>query len=109
MNIEYMILSKAPYVISLALFCISIYGVITSKDRFKRILCLGLLQTAAIIFFMTLSKVEGNKVPFVTDNQNLNLELLANPLPHVLMLTAIVVSLATLAVGLALIIKIKQK
>jgi len=109
MNVAYIKLSNIPYIISFALFCISLYGILISQDRFKKILCLGLLQTAAIIFFMILSKVDGNKVPFVTHAQDTNLSLLANPLPHVLMLTAIVISVSTLAVGLALIIKIKNK
>ncbi|MBP9791790.1 MAG: cation:proton antiporter subunit C [Rickettsiales bacterium] len=109
MTLTYIQVSNTPYIISFALFCISLYGILISQDRFKKILCLGLLQTASIIFFMILSKVDGNKVPFVTHPQEANLSLLANPLPHVLMLTAIVVSVATLAVGLALIIKIKNK
>jgi multicomponent Na+:H+ antiporter subunit C len=58
---------------------------------------------------MTLSKVDGNKPPFITSTQDTNLALLSNPLPHVLMLTAIVVGIATLAVGLSLVIKIKPK
>ena len=105
---NYIVLYKIPYIISLALFCISLYGIIVSKERFKKILCLGLLQTSSIIFFMTLSKVANDNVPFVSTPQNIPLEALANPLPHVLMLTAIVVSVATLAVGLALILKIKK-
>ena len=108
MSNNYTVLYKIPYIISLALFCISLYGIIVSKERFKKMLCLGLLQTSSIIFFMTLSKVTNNTVPFVSHDNNINLDSLANPLPHVLMLTAIVVGVATLAVGLALILKIKK-
>lgn len=102
------LINKTPYFISMILFCISLYGLMISRDRFKKMLCLGLLQTSAIIFFMTLGKVAGNKVPFVSQDDTTNLELLSNPLPHVLMLTAIVVGVATLAVGLSLIIKMKS-
>lgn len=105
---NYTLFYKLPYIISLAIFCISLYGIIVAKERFKKMLCLGLLQTSSIIFFMTLSKVAKNAVPFISENHKTELSSLANPLPHVLMLTAIVVGVATLAVGLALILKIKK-
>ena len=107
MMLPHIILLKIPYIISFALLCISLYGILISEDRVKKVLCLGLMQTGAIIFFMSLSKVDGNNIPFITPNQDLT--LLPNPVPHVLMLTAIVVSVATLAVALALIMKLQRK
>lgn len=72
----------------------------------KRLVGLSLFQTAIFIFFITMGKVTGGTAPIFEPNDPP--AIYANPLPSVLILTAIVVSLATLAVGLALTVRVKE-
>lgn len=99
-----MILSKnLPYILTFILFAISLYGLIISKNYFKKLVCLSLLQSSVIIFYILVAYIKGSKAPF------LNGSLTVNPLPHVLMLTAIVVGLAILSVGLSLTLRLKEE
>ena len=70
----------------------------------KRLIGLSLFQTAVFLLFITIGKVTGGTAPILDSAYS----LYSNPLPHVLILTAIVVSVSTLAVGLALAIAIKR-
>jgi len=96
------LINHAPYIAASAIFCIGLYGVIASSNLVKKLLALGLVQSAVIILFISIGKVSGGQPPLLQHSPPY-----ANPLPHVLMLTAIVVGLATLAVGLALVTRIK--
>lgn len=73
---------------------ISLYVVSTSKSNFKKIIALTILQNAIWLFFIAMAYIKSADI--------------ANPLPHVLMLTAIVVGVSTLAVAVALMIRIKN-
>lgn len=68
----------------------------------KAIVGLQLVQTGIIVFFILLSFRSGATIPILLDNAGLESPPLANPLPHALMLTAIVVGVATLGVGVAI-------
>ena len=72
----------------------------------KRLVGLSLFQTAIFIFFITMGKVTGGTAPIFEPNDEP--ALYANPLPSALILTAIVVSLATLAVGLAITVRVNE-
>ena len=102
------ILSHGPYILCLAIISIALFGIITSRNYFKKLLCLGLLQTGTILFFVALGKINNAAVPALECFDLNKCGNIVDPLPQVLMLTAIVVGVATMSVGLAIIIKIKK-
>lgn len=103
------ILNHLPYIISIAIMCVGIYGIAISGNYIKKLICLNILQSGAILFFIAISKVTNSNIPILECLNSLEcITDSVNPLPHVLMLTAIVVGVATLAVGLALAIKVKE-
>lgn len=80
------------------------YVVISQGNLVKKIIGLNLFQTSVFILYISIGHVSGGSVPI----QEQGASLYSNPLPHVLILTAIVVAVSTSAVGLALIIRIKE-
>lgn len=89
---------------SIILFCVGLYLSLSSHSNIKKLSGLSLFQNAVLWFYISLGKVKDATPPIISENAT----LYSNPLPHVLMLTAIVVSIATLAVGVALVIKMKS-
>lgn len=79
-----------------------LYVVIVSTNLIKKIIGLNIFQTSVFILYISIGKVSGGTAPILDDS----ITLYSNPLPHVLILTAIVVGVATTAVGLALIVRI---
>lgn len=98
------ITSLYNYWISIVLMMIGFYIIIAQGNLLKKIIGLNLFQTAVFIFYISISMVEGGSVPILHDD----ITVYSNPLPHVLILTAIVVGIATTALALALIIRIKE-
>ena len=94
------------YWIVFLLMMIGLYIVISKKSLLKKIVGLAIFQTSVFLLYITFGKIAGGTAPILTDNVN---EIYSNPLPHVLILTAIVVGIATTALGLALIIKIREE
>ena len=92
------------YWIVVVLMMVGLYIVIARRNLVKKMVGLGIFQTSVFIFYIAMSKVEGGTAPIITDGA----EAYSNPLPHVLILTAIVVGVATLALGLALIVRIHE-
>lgn len=80
------------------------YVVIAQGNLIKKLIGLGLFQASVFIFYISLGFVEGGIAPILEEG----VSNYANPLPHVLILTAIVVSVATTAVGLALAVRIHE-
>jgi multicomponent Na+:H+ antiporter subunit C len=99
------ILTNINYIGSGLLFCIGLFIAITSGNLLKKLIGLSVLQVAVMLFFISLGKIHGAAAPILKEGQT----LYSNPLPQVLILTAIVVSVSSLAVGLALAIRIKQE
>jgi multicomponent Na+:H+ antiporter subunit C len=93
------------YSFAILLFCLGLYIVLASTDLLKKLFGLSLFQTAVLWFYISLGKVASAKPPILSLSHNWNY---SNPLPHVLMLTAIVVGIATLSLGFALVIKIRR-
>ncbi len=83
---------------------IGFYIVIAHGNLIKKIVGLSIFQTSVFIFYISMAKVDGGTAPILADG----IELYSNPLPHVLILTAIVVGIATTALGLALAVRIKE-
>lgn len=92
------------YWIVIVLMMIGFYVVIASSNLIKKIIGLNIFQTSVFILYITVGKIKGGAAPILADD----VEVYANPLPHVLILTAIVVGVATTALGLALIVRIKE-
>ncbi len=80
------------------------YVIIAQGNLVKKLVGLGLFQASVLIFYISLGYVEGAVAPILVEGAS----GYANPLPQVLILTAIVVSVATTAVGLALVVRIKE-
>ena len=92
------------YWIVIALMMTGFYLVIPTSNLIKKIIGLNIFQTSVFILYISIAKVKGGAAPILEEGT----ELYANPLPHVLILTAIVVGIATTALGLALIVRIKE-
>lgn len=93
------------YWIAVVLMMAGFYTVMTHGNLVKQMLGLAVFQTSVLLFYISMGYVKGGKPPILVEG----ITLYANPLPHVLMLTAIVVGVATLAVGLAIIVRIKEE
>jgi multicomponent Na+:H+ antiporter subunit C len=93
------------YWVVIILMMIGFYTVIARPNLIKKIVGLFIFQTSVFILFISMAKIEGGTAPIVEAGR----ALYSNPLPHVLILTAIVVSVATTALGLALVIRIKEE
>jgi multicomponent Na+:H+ antiporter subunit C len=92
------------YWIVIVLMMTGFYVVISRGNLVKKIVGLNIFQTSVFILYISMGKVEGGTAPIVAEG----IEIYSNPLPHVLILTAIVVGVATTALGLALIVRIKE-
>ncbi|MEX2367701.1 MAG: cation:proton antiporter subunit C [Pseudohongiellaceae bacterium] len=98
-----MILDYLNYWAVAMLMMIGLYITITQGNLVKKLIGLNLFQTSVFIFYISVAKVSGGTAPIVTENS----DLYSNPLPHVLILTAIVVGISTLALALSLVARIK--
>jgi multicomponent Na+:H+ antiporter subunit C len=92
------------YWIAIALMMIGFYTVIASPNLIKKIVGLFIFQTSVFILFISMAKIEGGSAPIL----DRDITVYSNPLPHVLILTAIVVGVATTALGLALVVRIRE-
>lgn len=108
------LISKANYWLYIILMMIGLYGIMAKNNLVKKIIGLNILQTAVILFFISVGAKENATIPIIehgndTAHSAISASHYINPLPHVLMLTAIVVAVATLGVALALVIRIHQQ
>ncbi|EWH03683.1 MULTISPECIES: cation:proton antiporter subunit C [Halomonas] len=92
------------YWIVVVLMMVGFYIVIAQGNLIKKIVGLNIFQTSVFIFFISLAKLEGGTAPIHVEG----VSDYSNPLPHVLILTAIVVGVALTAVGLALVVRIHE-
>lgn len=90
--------------IAIFLMMAGFYVVISQGNLVKKLVGLGLFQTSVFIFYISMGKVAGGHAPILTEG----VTTYSNPLPHVLILTAIVVGVATTALGLALVVRIQE-
>ena len=93
------------YIIVIILMMIGLFIVIARANLIKKLIGLSIFQTSVFLFYISLGKVAGGTAPILNGNPG---TLYSNPLPHVLILTAIVVGVATTALGLALILRINE-
>tara|TARA_B100000749_G_C18378929_1_gene445114 strand:+ start:319 stop:672 length:354 start_codon:yes stop_codon:yes gene_type:complete len=90
------------YWIIVVLMMTGFYIVIAHNNLVKKIVGLNIFQVSVFVFYITMAKVKGGTAPILAEG----IEIYSNPLPHVLILTAIVVGVATTALGLALVVRI---
>ena len=91
------------------LMMIGLYVLIARENLVKKMMGLTIFQVSIILFYISIAKVEGGTAPILQELQEGQVDVLySNPLPHVLMLTAIVVAVATTALGLALVVRIHE-
>lgn len=90
----------------IVLMMAGLYVVMSRGNLVKKIVGLNVFQTSVFIFYITLGKVDGGTAPIII--KGASDAVYSNPLPHVLILTAIVVGVATTAVGLAITVRIRE-
>lgn len=110
-SIGSMIIAKYNYWAVIFLLILGLYTMITKKNMVKKIIGMNIFQTAIILFYVSIGAKRGATLPIIMHGHDDSAHVVhaadyINPLPHVLMLTAIVVSVATLGVALALAMKI---
>ena len=108
------VVSRINYWVYIALMMIGLYGIIIKNNIMKKIIALSILQTAVILFFVSIGAKWDDTIPIIdhadaSANTTISATHFINPLPHVLMLTAIVVAVATLGVALSMVIKIYRE
>ena len=91
-------------ILAVILMMLGFYSVIASPNLIKKLIGVAIFQTSVLLIYISAAYVSDARFPILKDG----VEQYVNPLPHVLMLTAIVVGIATLSVGLALVVRIKE-
>lgn len=104
------IIGKYNYWIYISLMMLGLYAMIAKNNLVKKIIGMSIFQTAIILFYISIGMKRDATIPILEYGAHaIDAADYINPLPHVLMLTAIVVSVATLGMALALAIRIYQK
>ena len=93
------------YISAIFALCSGIYMILSNKSYFKKLIGLGILQNSVLIFYISFGKIKSGTVPIIVAEN----VIYSSPVPHVLMLTAIVVGFATMSVGIAIMYKIKEE
>ena len=87
-----------------------LYIVISKGNLVKKIIGLNIFQVSVFMFYISVGKISGGTAPIFPTDMNIDPAVVySNPLPHVLILTAIVVGIATTSLGLALIVRIREE
>lgn len=108
------IVSDYNYWIYILLLMIGLYAMLAKNNLIKKVIGLSIFQTAIIVFYVSTSAKRGATIPIIAHGHGaaeaaIDVSHYANPLPHVLMLTAIVVSVGTLGVALAICLGIYRR
>ena len=106
MDLTALVTGRWPYLFTIVLLLIGLYGMMVKQNMMKKVFGLNIFQGAIILFFIVHAYKHGATVPVLDDAIGTDPARYVNPIPHGLMLTAIVVSVATTGVALALLIRI---
>jgi len=98
------IASHYSYWVTVLLMAAGLYIMIARGNLVKKLIGLSIFQTSVYLLYIAPGKLIGGTAPIVSEA----FQLYSNPLPHVLILTAIVVGIATLALGLAIVVRIRE-
>lgn len=109
-----LIIERYNYWIYITLMMIGLYAMIAKNNLVKKIVGMNIAQTAIILFYVSISAKTGSTIPIIKKGHDAGHQVIravdyVNPLPHVLMLTAIVVAVATLGVALAVAVAVYQR
>lgn len=103
------VVANYNYWIVLFLMMTGFYVLVSRGNLIKKLIGLSVFQTSVFIMYITMGKIAGGTAPILGDHgAPVPGHVYSNPLPHVLILTAIVVGVATTSVGLALAVRIKE-
>ncbi len=110
------VIAKYNYWIYITLMMIGLYAIIAKNNLVKKIIGMNIFQTAIILFYVSIGVKKGATIPILEHGHGhgsgshlVHAADYMNPLPHVLMLTAIVVGVATLGVALALALRVYKQ
>ena len=98
------VIGHFSYFVTVFLLVAGLFIVIARGNLIKKLIGLGIFQTSVYLLYVAPGKLIGGNAPIVSESY----KVYSNPLPHVLILTAIVVGVATLALGLALVVRIRE-
>ncbi|NKB49835.1 MAG: Na+/H+ antiporter subunit C [Alphaproteobacteria bacterium] len=98
------ILASVNYWVTIFLMVGGLYIIVAHGNMVKKLVGLGIFQTSVYLLFLSPGKILGGTAPILAKE----FELYSNPLPHVLILTAIVVGVATIALGMAFVVRIHE-
>ena len=104
MTILETLVSHHNYFVTIFLMVAGLYIVIASGNMIKKLAGLSLFQTSVYLLYLSPAKIIGGTAPILDDR----FQVYSNPLPHVLILTAIVVGISTIALGLAIVVRIYE-
>ncbi|MBH60859.1 MAG: Na+/H+ antiporter subunit C [Alphaproteobacteria bacterium] len=96
------------YWIFIFLMMLGFYVVVARGNLVKKIIGLNIFQASVFLLYISIGKVLGGTAPIIIDGYGTDPVIYSNPLPHVLILTAIVVGVATTALGLSLVVRINE-
>lgn len=99
--------TKGLFTLVMILFFLGVYGMVLSKNYMKKLMAMNVMQVAVIYFYLCFAQKDGAMIP-IQNGITTDPSMYINPLPHGLMLTAIVVSLGTTGVAIALLMRIKE-
>ncbi len=104
------IVGHINYWLVIILMMTGLFIVVSRGNLVKKIVGLNIFQTSVFMLYISMGKIEGGTAPIFPLKMKVDPEVAySNPLPHVLILTAIVVGVATTALGLALIVRIREE
>jgi len=104
------IVGHINYWLVIVLMMTGLYIVVARGNLVKKIVGLNIFQTAVFMLYISMGKVSGGTAPIFPTDMNVDPDVVySNALPHVLILTAIVVGIATTSLGLALIVRIREE
>jgi multicomponent Na+:H+ antiporter subunit C len=95
------------YLVFAVLLMIGFYAVIAKGNLIKKLVGLSIFQSAVFLMYISMDKVDGGTAPIL--QKDVVDQIYSNPLPQVLILTAIVVGVATLSLGLAIVVRIHER
>ena len=100
-------MSRYVYLLITVLLALGLYGMLGKRNLLKKLIGMNIFQTAIFLFYISLADITGGTAPIIWEGHED--VIYTNPVPHCLILTAIVVSVSTTAVALALIIRIYRE
>lgn len=106
---EEVLLGRSVYVAVMALLAIGLYGMLAQRNLVKKLMGMVIFQSAIFLFFIQGAAKRGGSVPVISERLGTQPDNYVNPLPHLLILTALVVGVGVLGVGLAFLLRIHRR